>query len=34
VQRLPVKIVFTDADAEQKCRLFPGLSVSPRVTVR
>ena len=34
VQRVPVKIVFTDADAVQKCRLFPGLSVSPRVTVR
>ena len=34
VQRLPVRIRFTDKDAEQKCRLAPGLSVSPRVTVR
>ncbi len=34
VQRLPVRIVFRDRDAEKRCMLAPGMSVSPRVTVR
>ena len=35
VQRLPVRINFKDpADALKRCRLAPGMSVSPRVTVR
>ncbi len=34
VQRLPVRIVFKDANAEKRCMLAPGMSVSPRVTVR
>jgi len=33
VQRLPVKIVF-DGDDWRRLPLAPGLSVSPRVTVR
>ncbi len=34
VQRVPVKILLKDDDTARNCRLFPGLSVSPRVTVR
>lgn len=34
VQRVPTKILLKDDDAMRKCRLFPGLSVAPRVTVR
>ena len=34
VQRVPVKIEFIDPGAVARCRLFPGLSVSPRATVR
>ncbi len=33
VQRVPVKIVF-DGDRPASCRIAPGLSVAPRVTVR
>ena len=34
VQRVPVKLVFDRPPAEDQCRLAPGLSVAPRVTVR
>ena len=35
VQRLPVRITFDDpAKARERCRMAPGMSVSPRVTVR
>ncbi len=35
VQRLPVRVNFDDpVQAQEKCRMAPGLSVSPRVTVR
>jgi membrane fusion protein, multidrug efflux system len=35
VQRLPVRITFDDpAGARTRCRMAPGMSVSPRVTVR
>ncbi len=34
VQRLPVRLRFVDRDAAARCRLSPGLSVAPRVTVR
>lgn len=34
VQRVPVKITFDRQPDEDTCRLYPGLSVSPRVTVR
>ena len=34
VQRLPVRIRFTDRDAAARCMLAPGMSVAPRVTVR
>ncbi len=35
VQRVPVRINFDDLDnAKSKCRMVPGMSVSPRVTVR
>ncbi len=34
VQRVPVKILFDDADQRDNYRLAPGLSVTPRVTVR
>ena len=35
VQRLPVRINFEDsAAAREKCRMAPGMSVAPRVTVR
>jgi membrane fusion protein (multidrug efflux system) len=35
VQRLPVRINFDDLDnAKSKCRMAPGMSVDPRVTVR
>ena len=34
VQRVPVKITFDKQPPEDECRLYPGLSVSPRVTVR
>ena len=34
VQRVPVKIVFDDQDQRDKFPLAPGLSVSPKVTVR
>ena len=35
VQRLPVRVNFEDgADARKKCRMAPGMSVDPRVTVR
>jgi membrane fusion protein (multidrug efflux system) len=34
VQRVPVKIVFDKQPDEATCRLLPGLSVAPRVTVR
>ena len=35
VQRVPVRVNFEDgAEARKKCRMAPGMSVSPRVTVR
>ncbi len=35
VQRLPVRITVDDpAGARTRCRMAPGMSVSPRVTVR
>ena len=34
VQRLPVRLRFTDRDAAARCRLAPGMSAVPRVTVR
>jgi membrane fusion protein (multidrug efflux system) len=34
VQRVPVKIVFDDVDERDRYRLAPGMSVTPRVTVR
>ena len=34
VQRVPVKIVFDGKPDLGRCHLSPGLSVSPRVTVR
>ena len=34
VQRVPVKITFDQQPTEDVCRLYPGLSVAPRVTVR
>ncbi len=35
VQRVPVRVNFDDsARAREKCRMAPGMSVSPRVTVR
>ncbi len=34
VQRVPVKVTFDRQPPEDECRLYPGLSVSPRVTVR
>ncbi len=34
VQRLPVRLRFTDRDAAVRCMLSPGMSVVPRVTVR
>lgn len=35
VQRVPVRVNFDNgAEARQKCRMAPGMSVSPRVTVR
>ena len=35
VQRVPVRINFDDsAEARRKCRMAPGMSVAPRVTVR
>ena len=34
VQRVPVKIVFDDANERDRYRLAPGMSVTPRVTVR
>ncbi len=34
VQRLPVRLRFTDKGAAARCRLAPGMSTVPRVTVR
>ncbi len=34
VQRVPVRLRFVDKDAAARCRLAPGMSVTPRVTVR
>ena len=35
VQRLPVRILFDDPiKARDRCRMAPGMSVAPRVTVR
>ena len=34
VQRIPVKIIFTDISDQDKAKIVPGMSVVPKVKVR